>query len=183
LSCLSDLTESQKQTVSALSQMAAGLAGGIASDSALGGGTGAGAGKNAVENNLLHAKNVLDMHKELEEAKRNGEDSLPIYEKYAEISKKNREEAVAESCSGNPFCANGALAETEAGSDIANSLKRLPLFSDLSSDDLAQLDRFVLAENEDSAKAIYQAMPDYVKVALNGKEVVEALGAGSCNWW
>jgi len=48
-----DLTESQKQTVSALSQMAAGLAGGIASDSTLGGGTGAGAGKNAVENNSL----------------------------------------------------------------------------------------------------------------------------------
>ncbi|MGJ0193056.1 VENN motif pre-toxin domain-containing protein [Pantoea sp. RRHST58] len=48
-----DLTESQKQTVSALSQMAAGLAGGIASDSAPGGGTGAGAGKNAVENNSL----------------------------------------------------------------------------------------------------------------------------------
>jgi len=62
----------------------------IASDSALGGGTGAGAGKNAVENNMLHAKNVLDMHKELEEAKWNGEDSLPIYGKYAEISKKNR---------------------------------------------------------------------------------------------
>ncbi len=30
------------------------------------------------------------MHKELEEAKWNGEDSLPIYGKYAEISKKNR---------------------------------------------------------------------------------------------
>ncbi len=52
---ISDLTESQKQTVSALSQMAAGLAGGIASNSALGGGTGAGAGKNAVENNTLSA--------------------------------------------------------------------------------------------------------------------------------
>ena len=48
-----DLTESQKQTVSALSQMAAGLAGGLASDASLGGGTGAGAGKNAVENNSL----------------------------------------------------------------------------------------------------------------------------------
>ncbi|MDU7839454.1 MAG: ribonuclease domain-containing protein [Pantoea sp.] len=67
-----DLTESQKQTVSALSQMAAGLAGGIASDSALGGGTGAGASKDAVENNLFggtedgqvnfaqeHGKNIL----------------------------------------------------------------------------------------------------------------------------
>ncbi|WP_254711464.1 polymorphic toxin type 25 domain-containing protein [Pantoea cypripedii] len=48
-----DLTESQKQTVSALSQLAAGLAGGMASDSALGAGTGTVAGKNAVENNAL----------------------------------------------------------------------------------------------------------------------------------
>ncbi|MDF7663061.1 VENN motif pre-toxin domain-containing protein, partial [Erwiniaceae bacterium L1_54_6] len=47
------LTESQKQTVSALSQLAAGLAGGMASDSAQGAGTGAVAGKNAVENNYL----------------------------------------------------------------------------------------------------------------------------------
>ncbi|WP_333610100.1 VENN motif pre-toxin domain-containing protein [Pantoea piersonii] len=39
--------------VSALSQMAAGLAGGIASDSALRGGAGAVVGKNAVENNYL----------------------------------------------------------------------------------------------------------------------------------
>ena len=57
---ISDLTESQKQMVSALSQMAAGLAGGIASDSALGGGTGAGAGKNAVEINALS-----DLHEQL----------------------------------------------------------------------------------------------------------------------
>ncbi|MCG7390796.1 VENN motif pre-toxin domain-containing protein [Pantoea sp. ACRSB] len=37
---ISDLTESQKQTVSALSQMVTGLAGGIASDSALEAGPG-----------------------------------------------------------------------------------------------------------------------------------------------
>nr|WP_244989287.1 VENN motif pre-toxin domain-containing protein [Pantoea cypripedii] len=48
-----NLTESQKQTVSALSQIAAGLAGGLASGSTLGAGTGAVAGKNAVENNYL----------------------------------------------------------------------------------------------------------------------------------
>lgn len=50
---ISKLTESQKQTVSTLSQIAAGLAGGIAADSSAGGGAGAGAGKNAVENNSL----------------------------------------------------------------------------------------------------------------------------------
>lgn len=132
-----------------------------------------------VENNFLSSKDVLNLHKELEAAEKTGADKQDIYEKYAEISKKNRDEAVAESCSGNPFCANGALAEAQGGSDIANSLKRLPGFSGLSSDELAQLDRFVLAENEDSARAIYQAMPDYVKVALNGKEAVEALGLGA----
>ena len=52
---ISDLTESQKQTVSALSQMAAGLAGGLTSNSSLGAGAGAAAGKNAVENNALGA--------------------------------------------------------------------------------------------------------------------------------
>ncbi|WP_167347153.1 VENN motif pre-toxin domain-containing protein, partial [Type-E symbiont of Plautia stali] len=50
---ISSLTENQKQIVSSLSQLAAGLAGGIASDSSMGIGAGAGAGKNAVENNAL----------------------------------------------------------------------------------------------------------------------------------
>ncbi|MDW8846756.1 hemagglutinin repeat-containing protein [Erwinia sp. MMLR14_017] len=52
---ISDLTESQKQMVSTLSEMAAGLAGGIAADSPAGGVVGVGTGKNAVENNSLSA--------------------------------------------------------------------------------------------------------------------------------
>lgn len=48
-----DLSEEQKQTVSALSTLAAGLAGGIVGDSTGSAVTGALAGKNAVENNLL----------------------------------------------------------------------------------------------------------------------------------
>ncbi|WP_456311303.1 hemagglutinin repeat-containing protein [Serratia proteamaculans] len=175
----SKLTSQQKENLSALATLASGIASGVSSDSTAGAVTGGLAGKNAVENNFLSSKDVVNLHKELEKAEKDGTDKQDIYEKYAEVSKKNREEAVAEGCSGNPFCANGALSEAAAGSDIANSLKRLPLFSDLSSDDLAQLDRFVLAENEDSARAIYQAMPDYVKVALNGKEAVEAIGLGA----
>jgi len=50
---ISSLTEGEKQEVSALSQLAAGLAGGIASDSTAGAVTASQAGKNAVENNLL----------------------------------------------------------------------------------------------------------------------------------
>ncbi|MBP2198991.1 VENN motif pre-toxin domain-containing protein [Pantoea cypripedii] len=48
-----DLSEEQKQTVSALSTLAAGLAGGIAGGSVSSAVTGAQAGKNAVDNNAL----------------------------------------------------------------------------------------------------------------------------------
>ncbi|WP_455884033.1 hemagglutinin repeat-containing protein [Serratia proteamaculans] len=50
---ISELTESEKQQVSALSQLAAGLAGGLAADSSAGAVTGSQAAKNAVENNFL----------------------------------------------------------------------------------------------------------------------------------
>lgn len=49
----SELSESEKQQVSALSQLAAGLAGGLATGDTAGGVTAAQTGKNAVENNLL----------------------------------------------------------------------------------------------------------------------------------
>ncbi|AWK40497.1 hypothetical protein A4R40_02655 [Photorhabdus laumondii subsp. laumondii] len=50
---VSDLSEEEKQTISTLSTLAAGLAGGIAGDSTESAVTGAQAGKNAVENNAL----------------------------------------------------------------------------------------------------------------------------------
>nr|WP_250317918.1 hypothetical protein [Rosenbergiella nectarea] len=127
----------------------------------------------------MNSNEVIQLNKELESAAKNGTDKLEVYEKFAEISQKNREDAVAKSCSGNPFCASGVLAEAEAGTDVATSLWRLPIFSSLSSDDLSQLDRFVLAENEESARAIYQSLPEYVKVALYTKEAGETIGFGA----
>ncbi|WP_350307649.1 polymorphic toxin type 25 domain-containing protein, partial [Photorhabdus viridis] len=50
---VSELTEEQKQTISTLSTLAAGLAGGIAGDSTASALTGAQAGKNAADNNAL----------------------------------------------------------------------------------------------------------------------------------
>ncbi len=50
---VSELTEEQKQTISTLSTLAAGLAGGIAGDSTASAITGAQAGKNATDNNFL----------------------------------------------------------------------------------------------------------------------------------
>nr|WP_223810734.1 VENN motif pre-toxin domain-containing protein [Pantoea sp. M_9] len=49
----SDLTETQRQTISALGTLAAGLAGGVAGDSTAGAVAGAQTGRNAVENNNL----------------------------------------------------------------------------------------------------------------------------------
>ncbi len=55
-----DLSEEQRQTISALDTLAAGLAGGLAGDSAGSAVTGAQAGKNAVENNLLSNKHGVE---------------------------------------------------------------------------------------------------------------------------
>ena len=173
------LKEDEKQTVSALASLAAGLAGGLVGGDTASAVSGMQTGKVTVENNYLNSNEVIKLNKELENADKNGTDKLEIYEKFAEISKKNREEAVAKSCSGDPFCASGVLAEAEAGTDVATSLRRLPIFSSLSSDDLSQLDRFVLAENEESARAIYQSLPEYVKVALYTKEAGETIGFGA----
>nr|WP_272889133.1 VENN motif pre-toxin domain-containing protein [Duffyella gerundensis] len=48
-----DLSEEQRQTISTLGTLAAGLAGGVAGDSTGGAVAGAQAGKNALENNNL----------------------------------------------------------------------------------------------------------------------------------
>ncbi|WP_305144376.1 VENN motif pre-toxin domain-containing protein, partial [Photorhabdus luminescens] len=61
---VSDLSEEEKQTISTLSTLAAGLAGGIAGDSTGSAVTGAQAGKNAVENNSLLGDNARKSVKE-----------------------------------------------------------------------------------------------------------------------
>ncbi|MBI6485142.1 adhesin [Proteus mirabilis] len=55
---VSDLTESEKQQVSALSQLASGLAGGLTTGDMAGAITGSQAGKNAVENNFFSEKDL-----------------------------------------------------------------------------------------------------------------------------
>ena len=58
---VSELTETEKQTVSALGTLAAGLAGGVAGDSTADAVAGAQGGKNAVENNSLGAMAGSDL--------------------------------------------------------------------------------------------------------------------------
>ncbi|WP_368926921.1 hemagglutinin repeat-containing protein [Serratia marcescens] len=69
------LSESEKQQVSALSQLAAGLAGGLATGDTAGAVTGGQAGKNAVENNFLGATSSDRLDKAVEKIKQ-GDKSL-----------------------------------------------------------------------------------------------------------
>ncbi|WP_167519927.1 hemagglutinin repeat-containing protein [Serratia proteamaculans] len=62
---ISSLTEGEKQEVSALSQLAAGLAGGLAADSSAGVVTGSQAAKNAVENNSLSGDHARESVKQI----------------------------------------------------------------------------------------------------------------------
>lgn len=85
------LSESEKQQVSALSQLAAGLAGGLATGDTAGAVTGVQAGKNAVENNYLSYDEAHAFDKEMTACRKSGRDCGDIQNKYAVISADNRQ--------------------------------------------------------------------------------------------
>lgn len=87
-----DLTEEQRQTISALSTLAAGLAGGVAGDSTAGAVAGAQAGKNAVENNALSSTQALTFDKELSDCRKSGGDCQAVIDKWKIISDKQSAE-------------------------------------------------------------------------------------------
>ena len=95
----SDLSEEQRQTISALGTLAAGLAGGVVGDSTADAVAGAQAGKNAVENNHLHISEARVLDKELSNCKASGGDCQAVIKKYIDISNKNSKE-LAEACTG-----------------------------------------------------------------------------------
>ncbi|AML59001.1 Putative large exoprotein involved in heme utilization or adhesion of ShlA/HecA/FhaA family [Serratia rubidaea] len=74
---VSELSENERQQVSALSQLAAGLAGGLVTGDTAGGVTAAQTGKNAVENNFLGATSSDKLDKAVEKIK-NGDKTLAI---------------------------------------------------------------------------------------------------------
>ncbi|MGC0809679.1 VENN motif pre-toxin domain-containing protein [Pantoea agglomerans] len=94
-----DLSEEQRQTISALGTLAAGLAGGVVGDSTADVVAGAQAGKNAIENNNLHTAEARALDKELSDCKTSGGDCQAVIKKYIDISNKNSKE-LAEACTG-----------------------------------------------------------------------------------
>ncbi|RRZ97076.1 hemagglutinin repeat-containing protein [Erwinia sp. 198] len=96
---VSELTETEKQTISALGTLAAGLAGGVVGDSTGNAVAGAQAGKNAAEFNWLNSKEARQLDKEMQDCKGSGGDCNKVVEKYIEISNKNSKE-LQEACTG-----------------------------------------------------------------------------------
>ncbi|MBJ2065020.1 hemagglutinin repeat-containing protein [Serratia odorifera] len=96
---ISDLSEEQKQTISALATLAGGLAGGLTGDSSADALAGGQAAKTTVDNNYLSSTEGRQLDKELSDCKSSGGDCQSVVEKYIEISNKNSKELV-DACTG-----------------------------------------------------------------------------------
>jgi len=99
-----DLTEEQRQSVSALGTLAAGLAGGLAGDSAADAVAGAQAGKNAVENNYLSVPEKTEL--EIAKQKLNSKDPVER-EKAQQTINDLREKDIASDQKVIEACGNG----------------------------------------------------------------------------
>ncbi|MGR2858993.1 Contact-dependent inhibitor A, partial [Erwinia sp. 1181_3] len=99
-----DLTETQKQTLSALATLSSGLAGGLAGDSTESAVYAAQAGKTTAENNYLSEKESRQLDKEIQDCKASGGDCNKVVEKYIEISNKNSNELVMACTGGGIAC-------------------------------------------------------------------------------
>ncbi|MEA9393210.1 hemagglutinin repeat-containing protein [Acerihabitans sp. TG2] len=100
---VSELTEEQKQTISALGSMAAGLAGAVAGNSGAGGAVGVVAGKNAVENNYLsrdEASEKFSLEYKLKNGLLSGDEKTQAETRLGQLDEtdKARDQAIKDAC-------------------------------------------------------------------------------------
>jgi len=146
---LSKLSEEQKQTVSALATISAGMAGGLAGNSTGSAVAGAGAGKNAAENNYLsrdEAAEKTSLDYKLKHGLLSGDEKAKAEARLSQLDEtdKDRDAAIAAACSsgskGSGAC--GALvgpaqkALSEYGENVTYSL----LYKDLYPQDAKNLE-------------------------------------------
>ncbi|WP_273840573.1 VENN motif pre-toxin domain-containing protein, partial [Providencia rettgeri] len=172
----SELTEDEKSTVSAFASLAAGIAGGLVGGDTSSAANAAEAGKTTVENNHLSNKDVLDLRQELIKATETGADKDKIFDQFRELSKKKRDEAVADAKEGKITNSITSWSDVLTGVDQADSLKWIAWIDSLSADDRKALVNLVKNENELTASAIFNAATPEVKIALGGKEGLDKIG-------
>uniref|UniRef100_UPI0036D3DE25 VENN motif pre-toxin domain-containing protein n=1 Tax=Pantoea sp. sgz302252 TaxID=3341827 RepID=UPI0036D3DE25 len=110
---VSELTETEKQTITALGTLAAGLAGGVTGDSTANAVAGAQAGKNAVENNYLYVREKTELEK-AKQTLQNSKDPTEREQAQQQINdfrekSISRDQKVIEAC-GNGNAASAACA-------------------------------------------------------------------------
>ena len=124
-----DLSEEQKQTLSALGTLAAGLAGGLSGDSSADAITGGQAGKNAVENNYLsvNEKSELEIQKQILQNSKDPAEREKAQQKYDALREKDiaSDQKVIDACSngnaGSAGCASARLEVIAAKGEYENT--------------------------------------------------------------
>ena len=168
------LSEEEKRTVSSLSQVAAGIAGGSLSDSSDGAIIAAKTAKDAVENNYLYNGEVNSLVKELAKAEKEGKDTRPIFEKYAKLSEKNRQE-ILKLCGNNPACYIPHIQMMQSGDEAAyenfSYLRLGTYFNNLSRETQVKLSDFVELENGKTRNQLPKSV-HYATLALGAAEAV-----------
>ena len=167
-----NLTEAEKQTVSELSQVAAGLASGLSSSGgnslsiAQATSSGQGIGKNAVENNAFLDSQVSDLFKDLEKAEKEGDSLEEVFLKYKELSDKQLQD-IQENCQ-SAWCRYGAEKNNEEANQKALELVGFfnSLFSTLSNSTQEKFIEFVIAENAKEIELIDEARTPLEKTVV-----------------
>ena len=184
---VSELTANEKENISTLSQLAGGLASALTAKAngttAEQGGnflaatSGAETAKRAVENNYLYNGEVNNLVKELAKAEKEGKDTRPIFEKYAKLSEKNRQE-ILKSCGNNPACYIPHIQMMQSGDEAAyenfSYLRLGTYFNNLSRETQVKLSDFVESENSKTRNQL----PKSVHYATFALGAAEAAGLG-----
>ena len=120
---VSELSETEKQTVSALATLAAGLAGGLAGGSTADAVAGAQAGKTTVENNALSVQENKSRVQEMSQCQGNKACERTITEKYKQISAAQQKRVVE--CTGARDCVDKVNEVGRLQTDYANRTNEL----------------------------------------------------------
>ncbi|EFH9944047.1 VENN motif pre-toxin domain-containing protein, partial [Escherichia coli] len=113
---VSGLSETEKQTLSTLATVAAGLAGGLVGDSGASAVAGALSGKTTVENNYLSSKQIDAWSAEMKSCQAKGGDCGGIIKKYEELSTAQQKQLISD-CAASP-----ATCQQKYGDVLTDSL-------------------------------------------------------------
>ena len=170
---VSELSEEEKQTVSALATLASGLAGGLVGDSSANAVAAAQAGKTTVENNFLSG-DMYALDRKVKAAKEKGEDIEPILEDARKQSQKDRDKIKA-SCKANPdTCGFSRDAANDAQSEILENGPFLNIDPDVA--------KLVAQETAKDNAVISQNTSEFGKglvVASEGLSIIAGMGTSA----